>query len=385
MPITSGIRPYRPDIEGLRSVAILAILLSHAGFTTFSGGDTGLSVFLVVSGYLIADAMMRAGRLPSLGEFYDHRARRLLPTLVVATSATLLAGSVLLTPDEVAGLSRSALASVALASNVAPPGQTVADPLLHTWSVSLAGQIFVLLPLAILACARLPARAVLPLVALASLASFALQAVAGVPGMPQDRLWEFGVGALVAIVPAGAMRPRGADLLAAVGLLAILAPIFLYPGAPTSGLGALPTVIGTALVIRANRRETFARSALGASPLVFLGMISYSLYLWHWPMLVFSRRLWGELDGWATLGCLAATVVVATLSWYFVEQPFRYPTGPVRSRKGVAAASLAGVVTVAALAALVSTEGSVAGNAGVAAAFADVGVRAPLPRPDTAP
>ncbi|HVL22195.1 MAG TPA: acyltransferase, partial [Amaricoccus sp.] len=191
------------------------------------------------------------------------------------------------------------------------------------------------------------------------------------------RVWQFGVGALVALVPFAPPRRKLAGILAGLGMVAVVVPVFASdPEVSRSGLGALPTVLGSALVIWANRRQTAASSLLGAPPVVFLGVISYSLYVWHWPLLVFARRLWGDLDPIGTLGWLAATVLVATLSWYFVEQPLRYPTGPIRTRLAMLAASLAGVASIAALAAVVAADGIVAVRPGVSIAYAGEGPHA---------
>lgn len=378
MPTVTGIRPYRPDIDGLRAVAILALLLAHAGFAAFSGGDSALSVFFVISGYLLAQSILRVGGPGSLAEFYDRRARRVLPTLIAAIAASLLAGAMLLSPAEVTGLSRAALASVALVSNLWISADPVGGPLAHTWPLSLVGQIFLILPLAALGLARVGPKTMLPLVILAVLASFVAATAAGIGGSAvhvHQRFWEFGAGSLVALFPALPSGQRLAEVLAAAGLAAIVGPVCLQMAdAPRTGAGALPAVLGTVLVLWANQRNTVVRTVLAASPMVFIGVISYSLYVWHWPVLVFSRQIWGDTDTWATLGLLAGTVVLATASWYFIEQPFRYPTGPIRSRGGVLAASIAGVASVAALAAAIASDNSIAGGDPMPAALAGVSV-----------
>jgi peptidoglycan/LPS O-acetylase OafA/YrhL len=377
MQTETEIRPYRPDIDGLRSVAILAVLLAHGGFLPFAGGDTALAAFFVISGYLLTEALVRSGGAISIGEFYDRRARRSLPTLIVATAATLLAGAVLQSPGEIAGLARAALGSVVLISNVALLDDSGAAPFLHTWSLSMAGQIFLALPIVAVLLARASGRVIVLFVVLATLASFVLgvaDAPATVTVHVHHRLWQFGAGVLVALVPLGPPRRWLAGGLAGIGMAAVVLPVFISnPEISRTGAGALPTVVGTALVIWANRRETATRSILGAPPVVFLGVISYSLYVWHWPLLVFSRQIWGELGTAGTLGWLAVTVLVATLSWYFIEQPLRYPSGPLRSRAAMLAASLAGVASVAALAAVVASEGAVASRPGVSAAYASEG------------
>lgn len=358
----------------MRSIAVLAILLGHGGFGTFAGGDTAIAVFFVIAGYFATQTLVLSGGSFSIGEFYDRRARRMLPTLIVATTATLVAGSLLLAPEEIYGLFRQALASVALVSNMVVPGDSGTDPLLHTWSLSMAGQFFLTLPLAVLLLRRAGGRMTVAIVVVATAASFALGMTdtAAMGAVPlHHRLWQFGAGALVALVPFDPPRRPIAGILAALGLAAVLVPVLAAgPDVSLSGMGAVPTVLGAALVIWANRRETPARALLESSPVVFLGVISYSLYIWHWPMLIFARRLWGEFGVWGALVWLAATVVVAIVSWYFVEQPFRYRTGPIRSRVAVFAASLAGFASAAALAAAVASGGIVAVSSGVSAAYA---------------
>lgn len=373
------IRPYRPDIDGLRSVAILSVMLAHGGFAGFAGGDTALAAFFVISGYLVTHALLVSGTTVSLAEFYDRRARRMLPTLLVATAAALVAGSLLLSPAEITGLSRAALASVALVSNLVVSGESGADPLLHTWSLSMAGQFFLILPLAVVLLGRVGGRVAVALVVAATLASFAI-GMADTPAAGaaplHHRLWQFGAGALIAFVPFNPPGRGVAEFLAALGVAAVLVPVFTAGnGISGSGAGTLPTVLGTALVIWANRHETAARNVLGSAPVMFLGVISYSLYVWHWPMLMFARRVWGDLGTGGSLAWLSATVFVAILSWYFIEQPLRYPTGPIRSRAAVLAASLAGFVSVAALAAVVASDRVVAVAPGATAAHAAEGPR----------
>ena len=296
--------------------------------------------------------------------------------------ATLVAGVLFLSSAEVTDLWRAGLASVGLVSNLVRVDGAGADALQHTWSLSLVGQMFLMLPLVIVVCGRAKLRAAMPLVLVGTLVSFSLAASdapwAGAVQV-QHRAWEFGFGALVALAPPLSLRRAVVEALALLGLAAILLPVFLYPTeAPRSGVGALPTALGAALVIWANRNATLVRTALGSSPFIFLGVISYSLYVWHWPILVFARRAFGELDTSSALLCLAATLIVATASWYFVEQPMRYPNGTVRSRASVLAASLAGLVSVAALAAMVVTDASLATSSGIYPAYADDAAPRPL-------
>ncbi len=388
MPELVGIRPYRPDIDGLRGVAILAIVLTDAGFGAVPGGQTGISVFFVVSGYLVTAAMRADRARLSIADFYERRARRLLPALLAVVGASLVAGALLLQDTEVAGLSRSALAALLMASNfwLARVGEAAGAtaPLAHLWPLSVLAQLYVLLPIGAALCAWSGnGRRSAPMnVALATLASLVVALRAGPADglLLQHRLWEFGVGSLLAMLPLAASAPRRlAEPVAAVGAVAVIAPVFLMPVAPAgaSGLMAIPAVAGSAALLWANRSGTRVGGLLGAAPLVFVGMISYSLYLWHWPVLVFARAAWGTLAPGATLACLGLALVLATLSWYFIEQPFRYATGPIRSRGAVLAASLAGVATLAALATALGAGSGLAGAATPAVAYAGAGSLAP--------
>lgn len=373
----SEIRLYRPDIEGLRCIAILAVVLANAGFTTFSGGDTGISTFFVISGYLAAEVVARVKGGFGLADFYDRRARRLLPVLIVATGASLVAGVILMTPADVAGLARAALASVVLVSNLPFLSEASAgvQPLDHTSALAAGAQLSLVLPLVMLGLGRFGIRSTMVALGITFLLFVCLAALAErAGGLPtQEYVWAFAAGALVAVLPAGQpVPPVVAEGTAALGAAAVLAPVFLYgTETPRGGLAALPTILGTAALLWANRGETVARTALGASPFVFIGVISYSLFVWHWPILVFAREIWGVLDTRATIACLAVTGVVAVLSWYFVEQPFRYASGPIRTRSAVFAASLAGVASIAALAAVVAGEGAAAARSPVSPAYAD--------------
>jgi len=336
----------RAEIDGLRAVAVLVVVLFHADLG-FPGGYVGVDVFFVLSGFLVTRLIwldLRAGRF-SLARFFERRARRILPALALVTLATLAAGWLLLLPDEYADLGRSAAAQALLGANVhfwrtvdyfSRPAEQ--QPLLHTWSLSLEEQFYLLIPFLLLAVFRLRSRR-RPVVAIAVLgvllAGSFTSSVAGVARLGTasfyllpDRAWEFLLGSAVALLPAGGLATRRAlhEALGWLGLALVVLPALAYDErTPFPGLAALPPCAGTALFLWSNAtsRNT-AGKLLSLRPLVIVGLLSYSLYLWHWPLLAFGR-VWslGPLSLTQRAVLLAAALVLAALSWHLVEQPFR--------------------------------------------------------------
>lgn len=336
---------YRRDIDGLRALAVVPIVLFHAGMPGFSGGFIGVDVFFVISGFLITSIIardMREGRF-SLLAFYERRARRILPALVTMLAIVLGVGCLLMIPSELLRLGRSAAATVLFASNIRFARSfdyfaTAAeyDPLLHTWSLAVEEQFYLAYPLMLMAVARLgQSRRMLAAVAAVSVLSFAA-GVAALEWRPVwafyitiFRAWELGAGAVLAL----AMRPPPAsraarEALGLAGLLAILVPVFVYSNATDfPGLAAFPPVLGATVLIWIGQREagSLASRLLALGPMVAAGLISYSLYLWHWPILAYLRILEGSviLPPVVATGAVAAAVVMAMLSFRFIEQPFR--------------------------------------------------------------
>jgi peptidoglycan/LPS O-acetylase OafA/YrhL len=352
---------YRPDVDGLRAVAVIAVVLFHADLS-FPGGYTGVDVFFVISGFLITRLIVRdlkEGRFSML-DFWERRARRILPALSVVVVFTLVVGYFLMLPLEYWRLARSALALVVFSSNIllfrendyfSPAAE--AKPLLHTWSLSLEEQFYLFIPFFLWALYRLGwANLVFWILAAGSLASFAVSA-AGVYWFPwatfyllPTRAWELAAGSMLAFArPVQSIRVR--EAMGAAGFLCVLAPFFLYSKVtPFPGIAALPPVVGTILIIWsgmrtvASEKRTMAARILEFGPLVWVGLLSYSLYLWHWPLLAFNHvlELWKN-DVALKLGLIAASLGLAWLSWKFVEQPFRRG-GLVRSRRMVFVASV---------------------------------------------
>lgn len=341
---------YRADVDGLRAIAILPVVLYHAGVPGVSGGFVGVDVFFVISGFLITSivaAEISENRF-SLLSFYERRARRILPALTVVVLSTFVLGWFLLLPSEYKNLGQSALAAAVFLSNTyfsnqinyfAPAAEFA--PLLHTWSLAVEEQFYLFFPplLAILFAWRGPKAALWTVLGL-SVFSF-VAAVAILPDKPHwgfylifFRAWELGIGALLAL----SLMPPPRHLLlrqviGIIGLLAILVPVFLYD-ANTSfpGVAALPPVLGAAAIIYvgSNGLGSIVNRILECRSLVWIGLISYSLYLWHWPIFAFLRIARSEiyLPLSVSVVAVAASFLISWACYKYVEQPFRVkPSG----------------------------------------------------------
>jgi peptidoglycan/LPS O-acetylase OafA/YrhL len=343
---------YRPDVDGMRAIAVLAVVLFHAGVPGFSGGFLGVDVFFVISGYLITkllhDEAARAGGI-ALGAFYARRVRRLLPALTVVLVATLiLARAVPHTDAGLADVGAATLATTLYASNLwfwigaeryfGDPAEL--NPLLHTWSLGVEEQFYLVWPVAVTLiaawCLRRRADLLRTLrIAVAALLAISLLACAwwltrdpqAVFYHPLARTWQLALGATLALHAATVARSSpglaagigwvGAGLIA--GAVAIATPA-------TSFQGSLAAALGAALVIFACQRTPQAVLArgLGLKPLVWIGLLSYSWYLWHWPVLSAARaRNWGELDPWQGVAASALALLLAWVTFVAIERPVR--------------------------------------------------------------
>lgn len=353
-------RTYRADIDGLRGLAVLFVLFFHAGLGC-PGGYVGVDVFFVLSGYLITPLILEeieAGTF-RLASFWERRIRRILPALCLVMLGTLGLGWFLLLPTEFRDLGRSLVAQAGMASNVYFwltsgyfDAAAESRPLLHLWSLAVEEQFYVLLPLALLVLSRFGRIGTAAgLVAMLGI-SFALNLM-GVGRYPSatyfllsTRAWELLVGSLVCLLPAPKAKWRGfAEGTAAIGLGGIIAAAFLFDRTTAfPGAAALLPCLGTAAVLWAGSRRgpeggergageigdsgdgraTWIGRALAGPWLRPVGLISYSLYLWHWPLLVLARQ-WGfrELTVAERVACLMASVVLAWGSWILVERPIR--------------------------------------------------------------
>ncbi|MEK8049882.1 acyltransferase family protein [Ideonella sp. DXS22W] len=337
---------FRTDINGLRALAVLAVIANHASPAALPGGYLGVDVFFVISGYLITRNQlsdMAAGDF-SVRRFFARRAGRILPALFVICLTSTPFAWWLMDPFALQNFSESVLGVVLLIPNLffwrhTSYFDTKAHfaPLIHTWSLGVEEQFYLLAPLGFLAIARSRFRSTL-LVA-AALASLALaeyfwrigKSEAGFY-LPLTRAWEFIVGSMVAFgrsaasVAATPLQVR-LRFLSNVGWVGLVASLFaLDQNIPVPSLFTLLPVASTAMIIIADEPSVIASRVLGWTPLSFIGTISYSLYLWHQPVLAFAR-LWsgsaqmlGVLD---TFGALLLVLLLATLTWRFVEQPCR--------------------------------------------------------------
>jgi peptidoglycan/LPS O-acetylase OafA/YrhL len=336
---------YRADIDGLRAVAVLLVLAYHLGIHRFRGGFVGVDVFFVISGFLIGSIILSeldTSRF-SIVAFYERRVRRIFPALAVLLLGTSVLACKFLLPSELVDYGKSLLAATFSFSNVLflhqagyfnSPAAT--KPLLHTWSLAVEEQFYVFLPLFLMGIRKyFPTRQRLLLVVVALL-SFAVSAVGAFRAhdttfyLAHTRAWELLLGTLLVldIFPA-ISSPLLRNLASLSGVILILiAALMFTPATPFPGAAALLPCVGAASIIAAGKAgESVVGRALSLRPMAFIGMISYSLYLWHWPLIVFQGTDGLLIRGFSPkltkLALLFASFVLATLSWRFVEQPFR--------------------------------------------------------------
>ncbi len=332
---------YRPDVDGLRAVAVGLVIVQHAGLA-FTGGFVGVDVFFVISGFLITRLILSgcdAGTF-SLKNFWLRRVRRILPAAALVVATTLAVGTVLLWPRELAGLADSAVAQqLGLANVYFWSHGTYFDlpsersPLLHTWSLAVEEQFYLVWPVLMAYLYRKSRRAVAAVVCLivAVTLPFSELVTRADPSpafysMP-TRAWELLLGAGVLFLPAAVTgRFRGSVLPGLAGLGLILYAALTYTSlTPFPGLSALAPCLGTALLLGAPaRRAASVTGLLSLGPVVAVGRASYSIYLWHWPLLVFARARYGDdLSRAALASIVLAGLAVGGLSYRLVENPVR--------------------------------------------------------------
>jgi peptidoglycan/LPS O-acetylase OafA/YrhL len=347
--VLAGSPRYRPDIDGLRGIAVLTVVLYHVYPAACPGGFVGVDVFFVISGFLIAQVIqdgLDAGTF-SLARFYLHRIRRILPALLLVLLVSTLAASLLFSPADFAAFGQSlAAASVSLSNVVfanqiashgyfAPP--VVPQPLLHTWSLGVEEQFYLLFPALMLLLTHLPkwARPVVLLSLLVASLGWAEHTLTVAPMaafyLLPSRAWELLAGALLTVASPPKLRIAWLrQALSLAGLLAIGYAAAEYSSTtPFPGLHALLPCAGALLLLsQGDGTHTIGKDLLRFPPLVYVGVLSYSLYLWHWPLLVFARYLWQvpprqPLPGTMAIIIVALALALAALSSRFVEIPFR--------------------------------------------------------------
>lgn len=357
---------YRREVDGLRAVAVIPVMLFHAGLAVLPGGFIGVDVFFVISGYLISTLIwqdLQQGRF-TLAGFYERRIRRILPALATVMLACVPAAWWLMPPADLKDFAESLAAVSLFVSNLlfwheSGYFDTAADmkPLLHTWSLAVEEQFYLLFPLLLgwTHRHRLAGRWLLVLLGVASLALAQWQLKAQPDAafyLLPARFWELLAGALAAFVLLQRPTPGQPALrqaASAAGLLMVIGSALLFTDAtPFPGMAALLPVGGSVLVILFAGPDTLAGRLLASRIAVGIGLISYSAYLWHQPLLAFSRyREWTLASDTVGLLMCAASLVLAALSWRFVERPFR-TRGRVATRTVVRLALLMGVVFIGA-------------------------------------
>jgi len=330
---------YRREIDGLRSIAVIPVILFHAGFTSFSGGYVGVDIFFVISGYLITSIIV--GDLEngtfSITNFYVRRIRRILPVLVVVIIFTLPFAWAWMLPLQFEEFSRSLVFVSLFVSNYffkREVGYFDSDsdysPLLHTWSLAIEEQYYVIFPVFLLLAWRLGKNRVFSILIIFSILSL-LFSEFGWRTSPNNnfystpaRAWEILAGAISALLWINNSRKPN-DIVSGFGFSCIIFSIFYFDdNTPFPSIYTLIPVLGTSLIILYGTKGTLVAKLLSTKMLVGIGLISYSAYLWHQPLFAFARiRSLYEPDKWIFLTLVVATFSLAFLSWKFIEQPFR--------------------------------------------------------------
>jgi peptidoglycan/LPS O-acetylase OafA/YrhL len=339
--------PFRADIEGLRALAVGLVIASHVGLPLLRGGFVGVDIFFVVSGYLITSLLMQefsSSGTVNFARFYARRARRLLPAAITMVLGVCGAESIIINPVAQLNILRAALATVLYSSNFyfahlqlqyfLQPSAT--NPLIHTWSLAAEEQFYLIWPLLLLLVARIfkTVRGRSTALAAISLASFVLciwltatNSILAFFETPA-RVWEFGAGGLLVFMPERWLtgRQRLWSWLGGIGIIAQLVSAELIRASMFPGYVAAIPVIGTLLLLLAGvgAPESPAPRLLSTKPAQVMGQLSYSLYLWHWPVLVIGQELIPNNSVPIRLGWIAVAGITATLTYVAIESPIRF-------------------------------------------------------------
>ncbi len=342
---------YRPDIEGIRAIALLLALLCHGGLALFAGGFVGVDMFFVISGFLITGLLLAesegTGRI-SLTRFYAHRMKRLMPLATLVLVFTAIGSYLLFAAPQreiVAGDELTAALQVvnwhfaAQAVDYFGP-ETAASPVMHYWSLSIEEQFYIVWALALVAVTVFARRrrwsvrnTVLALVLIIWVSSLTYSAIysAESPNAAYfstfTRAWQIATGALIALLPIPAPGRRTSWLLSIGGAAAVLYSVLAFSSATVyPGLAGLLPVLGTAALIVAGlgREWEIPQRWLAVVPLVYVGGLSYAWYLWHYPVMIFGIAYWGSLRAWQTTALVLLAAIPAAISHHLIGQPLRY-------------------------------------------------------------
>ena len=341
---------YRPEIDGLRALAVLPVMLFHAGVEFFSGGYVGVDVFFVISGFLITTIIYREvckGEFTYLN-FYERRARRIFPVLYFVIFVSIIPAWFILIPSDFSDFSENIIGVVTFSSNIILWLQSdyfaqtaELKPLLHTWSLAVEEQYYVFFPLLLLFLYRYFKNHIFHLLTFILLLSLMLshwgafnKPTANYYLLP-TRAWELLIGSIVALLHTSSIWNKidntlykHSNLLSLLGLTLIIVPMLTFDrNTPFPSLWAVIPTFGSALFILFSKPDTFAYKALSHKLFVGIGLISYSAYLWHQPVYAFTRQqsLW-EISNLVMGFAFGLSLFLAYLSWKFVEQPFRNKT-----------------------------------------------------------
>jgi len=352
---------YRREIDGLRAIAVLPVILFHAGFSWFSGGYVGVDVFFVISGYLITSILLNdldKGTF-SIVKFYERRARRILPALFFVMLCCMPFAWMWLAPQELKNFSQALVAISFFSSNIlfwrksgyfGPAAEE--NPLIHTWSLAVEEQFYIIFPIMLLLLWRFGKRPIFYIIVFLSFTSLAL-AEYGWRNHPSanfyllpTRAWELGIGAICAFLLYH-QPVRKSSTASLIGLGLIGCSIFLFDETtPFPSLYAVIPVIGTALVILYADKKSLAIRVISNKFFVGIGLISFSAYLWHQPLLAFARiRSEIEPSPLLMLGLSFVSLILAVFTWKYIEQPFRTkPNTFAKTRKQIFSYSALGTV-----------------------------------------
>lgn len=349
---------YRAEIDGLRALAVIPVILFHAGFSLFSGGFVGVDVFFVISGYLITSIIIlekKSGTFTILG-FYERRARRILPALFFVILICFPFAWVSMPPDQFNDLAKGTISVITFVSNIffwrdggyfSP--DTALNPLIHTWSLAVEEQFYILFPVFIILFWRFGYKWIITLISIVALLSIGLSQFGGnfnftapyidpkfywfnQPNwasfyLPTGRAWEPLLGALAAFYLSVGSQPhtRINNVAAIAGLLLIVFAIVVFDkGTPFPSVYTVVPVIGTFLVIIFATTETIVSRVLSIKPLVAIGLISYSAYLIHQPVFSFYRvQYQGQHSSYVFFVLIAVSFIAAYFMWAYIERPFR--------------------------------------------------------------
>ena len=389
---------YRPDIDGLRAFAVIAVVMFHANPNILHGGFVGVDVFFVISGFLISGIIFRdleRGRF-SFSDFYARRIRRIFPALLLVLIFCLAFGWAVLTPDEFKQLGRHTIGAATFVSNLVLwreagyfDAAAQSKPLLHLWSLGIEEQFYLVWPLSLVLLWKKRTR-MLAAISILTVASFGVNLVlvnvlpSATFYLPITRIWELLVGAAFACFTLQyrmeTPRPAGTCLAALGCLMIALSCIFFRESQTFPGWRALVPVLGTVFLISAGAQSWINKRVLASPVLVFIGLMSYPLYLWHWPLLVYLRLIAESHVSLSQapsveIGVVGVSVLLAWLTWRFVETSIRRSGIPLSLKAGglVAAMAVAGVAGGFSATKMVHTRLETQSDARILSALGDIG------------